>query len=62
LLKTPDPKATLTRIFEGRKDQYALADVTVQSRPNYSIAQTTEQVIAALRAQPGVFSPSGEKS
>ncbi|MDB0018282.1 shikimate kinase, partial [Planktomarina temperata] len=62
LLKTADPKATLTRIFEGRKDQYALADVTVQSHPNYSIAQTTEQVIAALRAQPGVFSPSGEKS
>ena len=62
LLKTADPKATLARIFEARRDQYLLADVTVQSHPNYSIAQTTEQVIAALRAQPGVFSPSGEKS
>ena len=62
LLKTADPKATLSRIFEGRKDQYALADLTVQTQPNYSIAQTAEHVIAALRAQPGVFSPSGEKS
>jgi len=62
LLKTADPKATLSRIFEGRKDQYALADITVQTHPNYSIAQTAEQVIAALRAQPGVLSSSGEKS
>ena len=62
LLKTADPKATLARIFEARSDQYFLADVIVQSHPNYSIAQTTEQVITALRAQPGVFSPSGEKS
>ena len=62
LLKTENPKATLSRIFEGRKDQYALADLTVQTQPNYSIAQTAEHVIAALRAQPGVFSPSGEKS
>ena len=62
LLKTEDPKATLSRIFKGRKDQYALADITVQTQPNYSIAQTAEHVIAALRAQPGVLSPSGEKS
>lgn len=62
LLKTENPKATLSRIFEGRKDQYALADLTVQTLPNYSITQTAEHVIAALRAQPGVFSPSGEKS
>ena len=62
LLKTENPKATLSRIFEGRKDQYALADLTVQTQLNYSIAQTAEHVIAALRAQPGVFSPSGEKS
>ena len=61
LLKTENPKATLSRIFEGRKDQYALADLTVHTQPNYSIAQTAEHVIAALRAQPGVFSPSGEK-
>lgn len=57
LLKTADPKATLSRIFEGRKDQYALADITVQTHPNYSIAQTAEHVIAALRAQPGVVRP-----
>ena len=57
LLKTADPKATLSRIFEGRKDLYALADITVQTHPNYSIAQTAEHVIAALRAQPGVVRP-----
>ena len=57
LLKTENPKATLSRIFEGRKDQYALADLTVQTQPNYSIAQTAEHVIAALRAQPGVVRP-----
>ena len=57
LLKTADPKATLSRIFEGRKDQYALADIIVQTHQNYSIAQTAEHVIAALRAQPGVVSP-----
>jgi len=62
LLKTADPKATLSHIFEARKDQYALADVTVQSHPNCSIAETAEQVIAQLRAQPGVFSPAGETS
>ena len=62
LLKTENPKATLSRIFEGRKNEYALANLTVQTQPNYSIAETAEHVMAALRAQPGVFSPSGEKS
>ncbi|MEO1641134.1 MAG: shikimate kinase [Pseudomonadota bacterium] len=48
LLRTDDPKATLTNIFEQRTPIYALAGVRVPIDPLASIADTTERVLSAL--------------
>jgi len=50
LLRTPDPKGTLAALLAARAPVYGLADVVVAARPDYSIEQMAEQVIAALRA------------
>jgi shikimate kinase len=49
LLKTADPYGTLKSLYEARIDTYRLAEVRVESRLSYSIDQTTDRVIAALR-------------
>lgn len=48
LLLTEDPRATLAALFAARVPDYAKADVTVKTEPGFSIAETTEQVVAAL--------------
>ena len=55
LLRTPDPKATLTEIYEARVPIYALADLRVESRPEYSIEQMADQVCHALKSRPDVL-------
>lgn len=55
LLRTADPKATLTRLAAERDPIYALADLAVQARPEYSVADMTEQVIGALEVRPDVL-------
>lgn len=49
LLQTDDPKATLTAIQKERDPIYALADLTVDARPEFSIEKMTEAVIETLR-------------
>ncbi len=62
LLKTPNPKASLTQIFEDREDQYKLADVSVMSNASCSIAQTMQNILEALAQLPDVLSPRGDQS
>ncbi|WP_425593480.1 shikimate kinase [Aliiroseovarius marinus] len=55
LLRTPDPKATLTEIYNARVPVYELADVAVDAHPDYTIAQMTEAVIEVLKTRPDVL-------
>ncbi len=55
LLRTPDPKKTLTDIYEARVPIYALADISVQACPEYSISDMADAVIEALLKRPDVL-------
>ncbi len=55
LLRTGDPLATLTKIFEERQPLYAKADLVVETKPSYSISDTTKHVIDALLGRPDVM-------
>ena len=55
LLRTENPYQTLKSLYEARVPLYALADITVEAQPDYSIADMTEQVVAALTARPDVL-------
>ncbi len=59
LLKTSNPKATLTKIFEDRKIQYDKAELTITSSVSCSIAQTTQNVLDALAQRPDVLNTVG---
>ena len=50
LLRTDDPLATLTEIFEARTPIYKQAQLSVEARPEYSIEDMAEKVIATLNA------------
>ena len=58
LLRTADPKATLTGLYEARVPVYALADLRVDVQPRYSIDDTVEKVIEALQTRPDVLEAS----
>ncbi len=49
LLKTPDPKGTLTRLLEERGPVYATADLTVQPKAGDTVEQTSARIEDALR-------------
>lgn len=55
LLRTANPKATLTEIYNARVPIYALADISVKSHASYSIADMAERVIEALSTRPDVL-------
>ncbi len=55
LLRTDDPKATLTALAEAREPIYALADLVVDARAEYSIDDMAGQVIEALLTRPDVL-------
>ena len=55
LLKTDNPKATLSAIYDQRVPLYALADIAVRSEHGLSIEDMVERVIAALTARPDVM-------
>lgn len=48
LLRTADPKATLSEIYDARTPIYALADLRVDACENYSIEDMAEAVCAVL--------------
>ncbi len=55
LLHTPNPRESLRRLYEARVPLYALADVVVDSRAEYSIDEMADRVLAALRARTDVL-------
>lgn len=55
LLRTPDPLGTLRALAEVREPVYALADLSVEVHPSWSIDDTAEAVIAALATRPDVL-------
>ncbi len=55
LLRTDDPKATLTEIYNTRVPVYAKADLAVEARPEYAIGDMADAVIAALLTRPDVL-------
>lgn len=59
LLRTTDPRKTLTDIYNARAPIYALADIAVDARPEYSIEDMCDAVIAALKTRPDVLEEVG---
>ncbi|WP_108814163.1 shikimate kinase [Loktanella sp. Alg231-35] len=55
LLRTSDPKATLTKIFEDRTPIYALAGLRIPVKADASIDQTTQTVIDTLSTRPDIL-------
>lgn len=55
LLRTADPKATLTEIYNARVPVYAKADLAVEAHPDYAISDMADAVIAALLTRPDVL-------
>ena len=48
LLRTDNPKETLTNIYKGRIETYSLADLIIESRGTSSLDQMANRVITSL--------------
>ncbi|MDJ1008175.1 MAG: shikimate kinase [Paracoccaceae bacterium] len=55
LLMTGDPYATLSELYAARVPAYAEAEIVVETRPEYSIAETADHAVAALLTRPDVL-------
>ena len=55
LLLTDNPRKTLEEIYAARVPLYSKAQVQVQARPEYSISDMADEVVAALAGTPGVL-------
>ena len=55
LLRTEDPYETLKGLCEARNPIYALADLAVDARADYSIEDMAGQVVKALLTRPDVL-------
>lgn len=55
LLRTPDPLARLTEIYEERMPIYRQANLTVKANKRYSIEKMVDRVIEALFSRPDVL-------
>ena len=55
LLRTENPLATLTQIYDERSPIYAKASLRVDVLPRYSIEQTTNRVIEVLLTRPDIL-------
>ncbi|RME15650.1 MAG: shikimate kinase [Alphaproteobacteria bacterium] len=60
LLRTPDPKGTLTALYEQRTGIYALADLVVDAHPAYTLGDMARQVLRVLRTRPDVIEDVAE--
>lgn len=56
LLRTENPYQTLSNLLAARAPVYALADLVVETRAEYSIEATTGQILKALLTRPDVLS------
>lgn len=55
LLRTSDPKKTLSEIFKQRAPIYELADLRAEAKAEFSIYEMTEEVLRVLAARPDVL-------
>ncbi len=55
LLRTADPRATLAALAATREPVYALADLTVEARAEYSVEDMAARVIDTLATRPDVL-------
>ena len=55
LLRTENPRATLERIYAERAPIYGLADLRVQARAEYAIADMVDEVVRVLATRPDVL-------
>lgn len=55
LLRSADPKKTLTDLLAARVPAYSQADIIVKAEPHYAVEDTARAVIAALDARPDVL-------
>lgn len=55
LLRTENPRQTLAELFEARQPVYAEAGLRVAARPEWSIEEMTDAVIATLAAHPDIL-------
>ncbi len=55
LLRTAHPYETLSEIYHARVPIYALAEIRVRARPEYSVEAMAEQVLNALREREDVL-------
>lgn len=55
LLKTANPRATLTELYEKRVPFYAQADIEVRSSPGMSVQDMARRVAAAVAERPDVL-------
>ena len=56
LLRTDNPKATLTEIYHARRPAYEKADMRVAAKAGWSIERMRDEVLEALLARPDVLS------
>ncbi|MFV0515566.1 MAG: shikimate kinase [Jhaorihella sp.] len=55
LLRTGDPRATLSRLYDARVPLYALADLSVISDGDTPVEAMVDRVVAALATRPDVL-------
>ncbi|MEL6608351.1 MAG: shikimate kinase [Pseudomonadota bacterium] len=55
LLRTPNPRQTLSDLLDARRPVYAQADLRAEAQPHYSIDDMTAAVIDTLAARPDVL-------
>ncbi|MDV4144072.1 MULTISPECIES: shikimate kinase [Shimia] len=55
LLRTADPKATLTEIYDARVPVYRRADLSVEADARFTIEEMAERVVEALLSRPDVL-------
>lgn len=55
LLRTSDPKRTLTALLEARSPVYAEAGITVDAHSDYSVEEMARKVVAALAEREDVL-------
>lgn len=55
LLRTPNPRQTLSDLYDARQPFYQLADVVVDSSPEISVDDMARRVIDALALRPDVL-------
>ncbi|MCP1168068.1 shikimate kinase [Limimaricola litoreus] len=55
LLRTADPRATLARLLDERRDIYEQAELRLTAQAGDSIDRTTDRVIALLATRPDIL-------